>query len=154
MITSTRAGISAHIMAASLPGRFWILSSATSTPLKSLSSSFMVSRRLLYYSFPPLILLLLFLLSVFLPLVAAWQAFSSKHQPRAAAASAAAKSRQGFLLSVYFSCYQSPDVYVLECWSSCFVFSPLSLPPCRSWWNETRCLTNSPIAGVSGSIHD
>lgn len=34
-------------------------------------------------------------------------------------------------------------MYILECWSSCFIFIPPSpLPHWRGWWNSTRCLTN------------
>lgn len=64
--------------------------------------------------------------------------------PVSAAASAAAKSRQGFLLSVYFSCYQSPDVYVLECWSSCFIFIPPSPLPHLKGLVELDQMSNKP----------
>lgn len=139
------AGTSPHTMALLSPGHFWILSLVTSMRLKSLLFSFTVSGSFLYYSFLLLILLLLlFLLSVFLPLRVAWQAFSSKYQPCSAAASAAAKSRQGFLLSVYFSCYQSPDVYILECWSSCFIFIPPSPLPHLKGLVELDQMSNKP----------
>lgn len=74
----------------------------------------------------------------------------------AAASAAAAKSRQSFLLSVYFSCYQSPDVYVLECRSSCFIFIPPS-PPHPSWKGLVELDQMSSqvlLARASGSVRD